>query len=82
MGAVIADMFSLSEDDRIKLIGETAMLRGQLSFIVDHDRQELGKANRYVNKLRKNFPLLCEVAREEDCPVKNVTMVHIALADS
>jgi hypothetical protein len=77
----MVDMYKLSEEDRIGLIGKMAMHNGHATFTVDHDDVEKGKADRYARKLRERFPRLREKSREEHAPVKNCTTVHVVLTD-
>lgn len=71
---LFTDTSDLPEDDRILLIGETAMKRqGLTAFITD---DEEGKADRYVRKLLATFPGL-EVLDRFDGPVPNTVTVRV-----
>lgn len=65
----------LPEDERIRLIGEKAMLGGVVAFITDADP---GKADRYVSKLLKLFPQLRVVDRF-DGPTPGAVTVKVSL---
>lgn len=68
-----ADLADLPEDDRIAIIGQTAMKGGVIAFCVDADR---GKADRYMAKLLNLFPDLEEMERFSG-PVPNVVTVKV-----
>lgn len=76
---VMIDMHRVSEDERIKLIAAHVHTHGRATFMVDGDRYDKGKANRYLSKLKANCPRIYEVERKVNDPVKNVTTVVIAL---
>lgn len=71
------DAHKVSEDERIRLIGNVAMTRGRAEFCVDGDTREKGKADRYMRKIRERFPRLREAQRTENSPVKHVTTVVV-----
>lgn len=77
----MVDMYKLSEEDRIGLIGKMTMHNGHATFMVDHDDIERGKADRYIRKLRERFPRIREKSREEHKPVKNATTIDVVLTD-
>ncbi len=54
-----ADLFELHEDDRIKLIGETALAGNIIGVAIDDDRV---KIKRYIKKLKKRFPTVRHLA--------------------
>lgn len=54
------DLYSLSEDERIGMIGHRAIdHRETVAFIVENDF----KADRYIRKLKANFPTIEVVER-------------------
>lgn len=69
---VFADMGDFAEDDRITAIGQAAMKGNLVGFIVEDDE----KADRYVKKLRAQFPLVSVVDRMAG-PVKNTILVRV-----
>lgn len=77
----MVDMHKLPEEERIGLIGKMAMQNREAVFMVDHDDIEIGKADRYMRKLRERFPRVREKSRSEHDPVKNVTTVTVMLTD-
>lgn len=76
---VAADLHRLSENDRIKLIGQSVMQAPQSSadppkvtgFVVEND----SKADRYIEKLQKRFPGLRVVDRQ---PLAGTILVRVA----
>lgn len=68
-----ADLADLPEDQRITIIGQTAMKGGVIAVCVDADP---GKADRYVRKLLTRFPELEEVERFAG-PVAGVVTVKV-----
>jgi hypothetical protein len=69
-----ADVADLKEDQRITLIGETAMKSGgEIAFVVD---DEPGKADRYIKKLLTKFPQL-KVVKRFLGPVKDTETVSV-----
>lgn len=75
----IVDLHSLSEDERIQIIGKTAMASEKpVAFMVDADTlpDGKGKAARYISKLAQHFPNL-RVIKISDGPVADVTTVEI-----
>lgn len=80
MAQVYADVAALLEDDRIRLIGEATLklAPGRMSaFLVEDEKTEPGKADRYVEKLTKAFPTLEVVDRFPHPVVANVTCVRV-----
>jgi hypothetical protein len=61
----ILDAHSMSENERIDLIGNRCLLSmgREFKFLVDDDTEEPGKADRYVAKLKQRFPSIVEVRR-------------------
>lgn len=77
--SVMADMFKLSEDERIDMIVQTALRDGHVVFMVDSDAIEKGKADRYVQKIQAKYPGIVEVCRCENYPVAGVVSVQMRL---
>jgi hypothetical protein len=73
--SLYADIADLPEDQRIVVIGNMAMTGKIVAFIVDDNE----KANRYLRKLREKFPMVVEVDRLPDVPIKNVVSVKVGL---
>lgn len=68
------DLFALSEDDRIQMIGEKAMSSsGIIGFVTDADD---GKAERYLLKLFVAFPDL-ELVDKALGPVSNTVLCRV-----
>ena len=68
------DIANTPEDDRIDTIGRTVMEQKlSVAFIVD---SELGKADRYIEKLRKRFPGIVVIGRG-DGPVTGTVYVKV-----
>lgn len=75
-----ADLHKLPEDDRINVIGNAVMklpIGRLVGIVVDDDKHEPGKADRYLEKLFVRFPDLAVVDRTPDSPIKNVVLVRI-----
>lgn len=73
------DLHKISEDERIQIIGKTAMASDKpLQFLVDADStpEGKGKAARYISKLAQHFPDL-KVIEIAAGPVPNVTSVKV-----
>ncbi len=68
-----ADLADLPEDDRIRIIGETADSGQRVGFFVDNDT----KADRYIRKLAKRFPRVVVVERKRDVLVNNTVFVAV-----
>jgi len=64
------DLFELSEDDRIALIGSYVTLHDEaVSIVTDGDP---GKAERYIEKLTTRFPMVEVFARGKGSVKKTV----------
>lgn len=75
MRPTFVDTFTLAEDDRIKLIGETCLKhKALIGFVVESGA---GKAERYIEKLQKMFPGI-RVVDQFEGPMKGMTSVRIA----
>ena len=68
-----ADLADLPEDDRIRVIGETAESGDRVGFFVDDD----AKADRYIRKLTKWYPRVEVVERKKDVLVNNTVFVAV-----
>ena len=69
-----ADLADLSEDERIRVIGEYAMAGNQIGVPVDEEGPDgYEKADRYIEKLTSQFPLL-EIVRKGAGPVQKTVM--------
>jgi hypothetical protein len=68
-----ADLADLPEDDRIRVIGETAERGERVGFFVDDD----AKADRYIKKLLKWYPRVEVVERKRDLLVNNTVFVAV-----
>lgn len=66
-----ADLADLSEDDRIRIIGETAERRHSVAFVVEDDE----KADRYITKLAERFRVV--VVSRSAGPVAGTVAVKI-----
>lgn len=66
-----ADLADLHEDDRIRIIGETAEHRHSVAFVVEDD----AKADRYIAKLTERFKVV--VAARGSGPVAGTVAVKI-----
>lgn len=67
------DLYTLTEDDRIKVIGETAMAGKIVGFVVE-DASD--KADRYLGKLTEKFPGIAVYSRTPG-PVRGTTMIKV-----
>lgn len=67
-----ADLADLPEDERIRIIGETAEQGQRVGFFVDDD----AKADRYIEKLTKRFRVHV-VDRQRDVLVNNTVFVAV-----
>lgn len=76
----LIDLYRLSEDERIDMIGKIAMSGKIIGVMVDGDKVDPGKADRYVSKVRAKFPNVREVERFAG-PVKNVTTIKFGPVD-
>lgn len=70
---VYADLFTLSEQERIAVIGTRAMLGEVVVFIVETNQ----KADRYMRQLKKAYARVVEVDRAPG-PVPNTVQVRVA----
>jgi hypothetical protein len=71
---VYADLYSLTEDERIQVIGETVMRhRKTVAFVTDADP---GKHNRYIDKLEALFPGIVILEKLKG-PVANTVTVKV-----
>ena len=69
-----ADLADFEEDKRIEMIGHTVMAHKKtVAFVTDSDP---GKAERYIDKLKKRFPGIVIVDRF-DGPVSNTVTVKV-----
>lgn len=76
MNKPILDLISLSEDQRITLIGTQAMKDKSeegVGFIVDDD----AKADRYIEKMKKEFPGIRVVLRMIITPESGLVFVRM-----
>lgn len=74
-----ADIANLPEDDRIELIGRQVQKMGAGKIVAFLTDDEVGKPERYIEKLRKRFPGLVVVDKRKG-PIENVVTVRIRLA--
>ncbi len=70
----VVNSFDVPEDDRIKVIGDTAVSGNIVAFIVETDT----KADRYIKKLLLWYPQV-EVIKRADGPVKGTVLVKVGL---
>lgn len=72
-----ADVANLPEDDRIKLICETVsgMRQGQTVGVVTD--AELGKADRYIAKMKARLPGIDIIEKIENCPFVGTTTIKV-----
>jgi hypothetical protein len=69
-----ADLGDLDEDSRIEIIGRAVMeQRKTVAVVTDAD---LGKADRYIAKLKAKFPEIVVVARFKG-PVKDTVTIKV-----
>ena len=66
-----ADLADLPEDDRIRIIAETAAAGNVVAFVVDDD----AKADRYIEKLKKFTGV--RVIDRGNGPVKETVFVRV-----
>jgi hypothetical protein len=62
-----ADLYSISEDDRIHVIGETASLGETVGVVLELDDPE--KVERYIRKVTQRYPKVVVLQRLEGVPV-------------
>lgn len=67
-----ADLADLPEDDRIRIIGESAASGQTVGFFVDDD----AKADRYIKKLLDSHRVRV-IERKKDVLVKNTVFVKV-----
>lgn len=68
-----ADLFELSEDERIDTIGHMVTEHGKtIGFVVE----TTAKADRYIKKLKKKYPTVT-VLDQGPGPVKNTILVRV-----
>ena len=67
-----ADLGDFAENDQIEAIGRTASGGALVGFIVDDDE----KADRYIAKLAKRFPVVRVIDRMAG-PVKGTILVRV-----
>ena len=73
-----ADLADLPEDQRIRIIGNTAMAGERVGFFVDDE----AKADRYIAKLTMLFPRVVVVERKADVLVKNTVFIRVEQVSS
>lgn len=71
MTAPFIDLYTLSEADRIDLIGNAAVNGAVVGFVVEDDE----KADRYVKQLRERFQV--HVIDRGPGPVANTVLVKV-----
>lgn len=67
------DLHAVPEDERIRLIGETAMTGKVVGFMVDEGD---GKPERYLEKLKQKFPTITVYSRQPG-PVEGVVFIKV-----
>lgn len=50
----VVDLHALSEDDRIRMVGEHASAGNKVAFVVDNDEA----ADRYTQKIMQRYPVI------------------------
>ncbi len=71
------DLTSLSEDERIHLIGRHVTKYNKVvSFLVESDFVEPGKADRYITKLLALFPDI-EILNKSEALIDNVCLIKV-----
>ena len=70
-----ADVADLSEDDRIDVIGRTAIEKNQVVGCVV-DAAPAAKADRYIDKLRAKFPTL-QILHRGPGPTPGTTLIKV-----
>ena len=69
-----ADIADEDEDQRIRIIGHRAMVhKERVAFVTDSDE---GKADRYIAKLKQQFPGI-RILERGDGPVENTVYVKV-----
>lgn len=75
----ILDIAHLEEDKRIELIGHRVTDHGErVGFMVDVENGSHAKGDRYIQKLKKRFPAITVLSRQ-DGPVPDVETIKVAV---
>ena len=74
-----ADLYELSEDDRIDLIGRAVTLHKKVTGFIVEDRE---KMRRYVDKLKLRYPDAVVSAVMRDVPIKGCITVKMSPKDA
>lgn len=73
------DLASLSEDERIEMIGHRAVDHREIvGFMVDIENGSHAKGDRYIEKLKRIFPSI-KVMFRGDGPVAEVETIQIGV---
>lgn len=67
----------LSEDERIKMIGNKALLGQKVAVLLEDDTLEKGKVDRYVRKLAERYPGVEITFRGPYTKVPGITLIRV-----
>jgi hydrogenase maturation factor HypF (carbamoyltransferase family) len=74
----ITDLYRLTEDERIKLIGEAAAAGGTVGVFIDADRKKIG---RYVTKVTRRYPTVQLIDQKAHPEVRKVVILRFGPKD-
>jgi hypothetical protein len=73
------DLHSVTEDKRIEMIGHRAVEHGEtVGFLVDVVNGDHAKGDRYIEKLKRQFPSITVLYRG-DGPVDDVETIKVGV---
>lgn len=72
-----ADLGRMSEDDRIKVIGETVMMGQTVGIWIESDQPD--KIARYIRKVQERYPAITVVGQYPGTPRPLVTTIKFKL---
>lgn len=77
MRPIFQDLHELSEDDRIFVIGNSAVnKRKVVGFVVDVVKGDHSKGDRYIRKLKQQFPSIVVTFRA-DGPAADMEVIKV-----
>lgn len=74
----VIDLHKIGEDERVRLIGNAAMMGKRVAVLLETAALEPGKIERYIQKVEQGYPRVTVVERARS-PVCNVDTVVFGL---
>lgn len=72
-----ADLGQMTEDDRIKVIGEVVMMGQTVGIWLETNQPD--KIARYIRKVQERYPAVTVVGQYPGCPTPLVTTIKFKL---